>query len=1014
MKMIHKLLLLFVVPLIIVIISIIYINRWFDESALKLQIEKNANNDLVLHIEHINAFFQEKVNELKLIASSSVVQGGNIPEILRSLELNQRSLAPYIEGLYYNNPQGLVYDIKGNTFSVRDRYYFPQIARGEIVITKVITSRATQKPIVLILVPIFDAQGHRTGAIGGTILVADLLQMIRNIKIGKTGFALLLDEDSRIVSGLPISRPGTQTPNFQSIEIHGSQEGLGLLVHEMHIKPYGVYRLVHENSPYLAYFKSIPTMRWSLAVVYKESELLADIRQMENVNILLSVFALISIGLSIYGVRRILLNPLQALIKVHRQMGQGSTTARAEVRTKDEIGELSRSFNEMANQLNERTMGLEKEIYERRLVEAALRESEEKYRQVVENANETILVAQDGMIRFINAKAEDLFGYSREELISQPFINFIHPEHQEMVLQRHLKRLQGEIFPGAYSIKILDSDGNVKWVKINTVVISWEDRPASLTFLEDITEHKHAEEALLQSEAKYRFLTEKINDIIWTTDLEFRVTYISPSIEKVLGFTPQERMGQRPNQTMTPESYTNALNLLSKELMREQEEGIDQGRTIMLELEYYHKNGSIVWMESIVSAIRDERGDLVGIHGVSRDITERKRAEKEKMQLETQLSQAQKMESIGTLAGGIAHDFNNILSAIIGFSELALTDVTDPIKIRREITEVLKAGDRAKDLVRQILTFSRKTDATYSPIILNTIITDSIKMMRSVLPSTIEIRQSLINKGLVLADPTQIHQVMMNLCTNAAHAMDKSGGVLEVRLEKVTVDGDVHGQKLNLLPGPYLRLLVSDTGHGMTPDVMTRIFDPYFTTKEIGKGTGLGLAVVHGIIHGHGGAITCKSSPGTGTTFEIFLPEVLYEEEGGKHLEEKPVPKGTERILFVDDEPALVTLVERILSKLGYSIITKTDSLEALDLFKGDPSLFDLVITDMTMPGMTGDRLAQNLMEIRKDIPIILCTGYSEYISEERAKKTGIRAFIMKPFEMRVLAETIRKVLDRG
>jgi CheY-like chemotaxis protein len=286
-------------------------------------------------------------------------------------------------------------------------------------------------------------------------------------------------------------------------------------------------------------------------------------------------------------------------------------------------------------------------------------------------------------------------------------------------------------------------------------------------------------------------------------------------------------------------------------------------------------------------------------------------------------------------------------------------------------------------------------------------------MMRSVLPSTIEIRQSLINKGMVLADPTQIHQVMMNLCTNAAHAMDKSGGVLEVRLEKVTVDGDAHGQKLNLVPGSYLRLLISDTGHGMTPDVMARIFDPYFTTKEIGRGTGLGLAVVHGIVHGHGGAITCKSSPGMGTTFEIFLPEVLYEEEGGKHHEEKPIPKGTERILFVDDEPALVTLVERILSKLGYSVVTRTDSIEAHHLFKEDPYSFDMVITDMTMPGMTGADLAKEILKIRPDIPIILCTGFSEVITEGEAKRMGIREFLMKPLTLRDIAVAARKVLDR-
>ncbi len=621
--------------------------------------------------------------------------------------------------------------------------------------------------------------------------------------------------------------------------------------------------------------------------------------------------------------------------------------------------------------------------------------------------------------------------------------------------------------------------------------------------------------------------------------MNFSATYISPSVDKILGFTPDEWMRRSPVETMTPESFSHSLALLDAELKRELVEGIDPERTAKVELEYYHKNGSTVWMELVVSAIRDNIGKIIGIHGVSRDITERRRAESElknsekqyrstidamadalhvvdkdlrillinktfiqwgirlgleeepegrtifevypflsaevrkeyemvfrtgefliteeeitadgqhvftetrkipifegakvtrvitiirditgrkrsedeKKRLEDQLGQAQKMESIGTLAGGIAHDFNNILSAIIGYAELAINDVSDPAKAKREIKEVLKAGDRAKDLVRQILTFSRKTDATYSPTILNTIITDSIKMMRSVLPSTIEIRQSLINKGLVMADPTQIHQVMMNLCTNAAHAMDKSGGVLEIRLEKVNVEGDALTLKLNRPPGPYLRLLVSDTGQGMTPDVMARIFDPYFTTKEIGRGTGLGLAVVHGIVHGHGGAITCKSSPGIGTTFEIFLPEILPEEETEKHHEEKPVPRGSERILFVDDEPSLVTLAEMILSKLGYSVVTKTDSIEALDLFKGDPYSFDLVITDMTMPGMTGDRLAQNLMETRKDIPIILCTGYSEHISEERAKKTGIQAFIMKPFEMRVLAETIRKVLDRG
>jgi len=254
---------------------------------------------------------------------------------------------------------------------------------------------------------------------------------------------------------------------------------------------------------------------------------------------------------------------------------------------------------------------------------------------------------------------------------------------------------------------------------------------------------------------------------------------------------------------------------------------------------------------------------------------------------------------------------------------------------------------------------------------------------------------------------------MMNLCTNAAQAMDKTGGVMEVRLNRVDLDEGTQ-PNLNLPPGTYLWLSVSDTGHGMSPEVMERIFDPYFTTKEIGRGTGLGLAVVHGIVKSHGGTITCASSPDKGTTFDIYLPEIMSEEAVLSHHEERPLPIGIERILFIDDEPMLVELAKKMLSKLGYSVVTRSSSSEALELFQRDPDKYDLVITDMTMPEMTGDRLAQEIMKIRHEIPIILCSGYSEHISQEKAKKIGIREFVMKPFEMKALAETIRKVLDGG
>ena len=548
-----------------------------------------------------------------------------------------------------------------------------------------------------------------------------------------------------------------------------------------------------------------------------------------------------------------------------------------------------------------------------------------------------------------------------------------------------------------YTAPVLDDIGNIQ---------------AAIVVNHDITKLKQTEESLQKSEAKYRFLTDKMNDMIWTANLDFNLTYISPSVNKITGFTPEERILQSPTEMMTPESYAVALDVLSKELKREQEGEVDPDRSIKMELDFCHKNGSKVRMESVMSAIRDDEGKLVGIHGVSRDITERKRAEEEKKRLEAQLAQAQKLESIGTLAGGIAHDFNNILAAIIGYTELALDHESDPMDARSELKEVLKAGNRARDLVRQILAFSRQTETKHSPLALQTVIKETIKMMRSVIPTTIEIRQNLIDSGIVMSNPTQIHQIMMNLCTNAVHAMDKTGGVLDVSLKRVVLNGDdaIH----DLRPGPYLRLSVSDNGHGIIPEVTARIFDPFFTTKEVGQGTGLGLSVVHGIVKSHGGGIRCKSKPGEGTIFDVYLPEIDAGEETLRPHKKEPLAKGTERILFVDDEPALIDLTKKMLENLGYIVTTRASSIEALELFRNNPDKFDLVITDMTMPAMTGDQLAQKIMDIRHDIPIILCTGYSEHITEERAKRIGIREFVMKPLVVRQLAITIRNTLDAG
>ena len=389
------------------------------------------------------------------------------------------------------------------------------------------------------------------------------------------------------------------------------------------------------------------------------------------------------------------------------------------------------------------------------------------------------------------------------------------------------------------------------------------------------------------------------------------------------------------------------------------------------------------------------------------DITEQKH-------LESQLLRAQKMEAMGTLASGVAHDFNNILGAILGYAELAQLKVPpDQQELQYSLENILKAGHRAKDLVKQILAFSRRSDQEMKPVKISLIMTEVLKLLRATLSTAIAIRQQMnAPDDLVFADPTKIHQLLMNLCTNAHHAMAEKGGVLELALDRKHIDSQTTADFPELCPGAHLCLTLRDTGCGIPPEVRNRIFDPYFTTKGKDLGTGLGLAVVHSIVHSHRGAIRVKSEPGMGSEFSIFLP-IFHGKNPTAELPPGQLPRGSERILFVDDEDALADLGKRILEHLGYSVNVQTSSIDALDAFRASPHAFSLVITDMAMPHLSGDQLAQKLLEIRPDLPIILCTGYSEWISAETAQKKGFCDFVMKPLVMHEIASTIRKHLDK-
>jgi signal transduction histidine kinase/ActR/RegA family two-component response regulator len=386
---------------------------------------------------------------------------------------------------------------------------------------------------------------------------------------------------------------------------------------------------------------------------------------------------------------------------------------------------------------------------------------------------------------------------------------------------------------------------------------------------------------------------------------------------------------------------------------------------------------------------------------------------KELARSEKQLQQIDKLQAIGTLAGGIAHDFNNILFPIIGYTQMVIEDVSENSQIKKNLEEVLNATNRAKDLVTQILTFSRQSNQEYRPLRIQPLIKEALKLLRASIPTTIEIVHHTDSAcGATMGDPTQIHQVIMNLCTNAFHAMQENGGILEINLNEFDIDADDILAKIGMKPGRYIQLEVIDTGHGMKPAVLERIFEPYFSTKEQGKGTGLGLSVTHGIVKSHGGDIRVSSKPGKGTTFQVYFPLIKYSAVEIESVISETAAIGSECVLLVDDETQIVKLEQQALQRLGYQVTSRTSSLEALETFRKQPEKFDLVITDMTMPNMTGMELAPELMRIRPDIPIILCSGFSEMITEEKVKAMGIREYVLKPIAMSVLANKIRKVLD--
>jgi len=512
-----------------------------------------------------------------------------------------------------------------------------------------------------------------------------------------------------------------------------------------------------------------------------------------------------------------------------------------------------------------------------------------------------------------------------------------------------------------------------------------------------------AEKALWESKGTFRAIYRASDSISFVaTDLgvegnDLQITSFSPGAEKMFGYTEHEVIGKSIAMFLLSEDIEKAVPKIREVIKKKK--GYEGKITLI------RKSGEHFPAFLAIHPLFDSKGNISGGLGISIDISENKNRQ-------SKLHQAAKMESLGTLARGIAHDFNNILGIIIGNTELAIDEIPRWNPVRQNLEKAHKACLRLKDLVKQIRTFSQQTEPKMTPTRVTPIIEETIKFLRSSIPSTVEIYHDILgDSDTIIADPTQINQVLLSLCTNSAHAMGQNGGTLGMSLENVTLNEETAASYDDLHAGSYLRLSVSDTGHGIDPSILHRIFDPYFTTKEPGEGTGLGLSVAVGIIRNHNGTIRAYSEQGKGASFHVYLPlvEVEVSEETGK---EEFLPTGDECILFIDDEQELMNLGRQILGRLGYSVITRTSSLEAFELFRKSPDQFDLVITDLTMPAMTGDRLGKELIKLRPDIPIILCSGTIEHTLIDKVKDLGVKAILAKPIEMKNLANTVRKVLD--
>lgn len=647
-------------------------------------------------------------------------------------------------------------------------------------------------------------------------------------------------------------------------------------------------------------------------------------------------------------------------------------------------------------ELENRIQALEASEVKCKLAERAFREKSKTLSSILEsNPHGIAMLDTKGHYLYINPYFTKITGYTLEEIpTKKEWLNKVYPdpEYRKKIAAAWKKDTQELGMGQRREFQIICKDGQSKRIEFRSTFLTHQ----TISVLTDITQRWKAKNQLRESEERLKAIFQANPDPVAVFDAEKHPLYLNPAFTEVFGWCLTEMQNKKI--PFVPEDQ----KILTKQKVKEI---YQSGNPVRFETKRLTKEGRTLNILLSAAGIKNIHGINNGFVINFKDITEQKRTE-------AQLRQAQKMEAIGTLAGGIAHDFNNILSGIFGYAQLTEMSLDNPDKAREQIKQVVKGAQRASDLVQQILTFSRQTEYKKYPIKLSSIVKEAVKFLRSSIPATIEIQEKILSRSTILADPTQAHQVIMNLCTNAYQAMRKSGGTLTVALDDIEILCQEPSSPTPYTPGNFIRLEIRDTGHGMDKETQAKMFDPYFTTKKADEGTGLGLAVVAGIVKKHHGFIRADSSVNHGSTFQVFWPTIETRRANCLPGKKAASLNGSEQIMLVDDEPDILDSLGRILEIQGYQVAVFRDAISAFQSFVKDPGYFDLIVTDMVMPGMTGNEFCVKVLNIRKDMPIILCTGYNDNFTQNMADKIGISKYIQKPLTGPGLSAFIREILD--